>query len=191
MHDQPQISPAAADNPSTLIKLIAKEQNKEAFKQLFDLYAPRLKNFLMRQGTTPEAAEDLAQEAMLMVWRKAHYFADSKGSASTWIFTIARNLRIDEARRAQRAQHYAMVEDFDDEEPERPDDIVTNAQYASHVHAAMQELPPEQLEVIKLSFMEGAAHGEIAERLNLPLGTVKSRLRLAIRRLRNSLEDLS
>lgn len=174
-----------------LIEAIARDQDRAAFEQLFAHYAPRIKTLLVRQGTPPEIAEDLAQEAMLIVWRKATYFAATRGSASAWIYTIARNLRIDNARRSQRAELYAMMDDYDREGPAQPDEIVSSTEHAERVQRAMAELPEEQLEVVKLSFVEGAAHAEIAERLDLPLGTVKSRLRLAMRRLRKSLEDLS
>lgn len=178
--------------PEQLIALIAKSQDKTAFAALFDAYAPRVKYFLIRKGTSSESAEELAQEALLTVWRKAKYFSAERGTASAWIFTIARNLRIDETRRDKRARLYAMVGEFDEVDPaDRPDDLVNAAEHAKRVRSAMKELPDDQLEVVKWSFVEGAAHSEIAERLGLPLGTVKSRLRLAMRRMRNSLEDLA
>ena len=176
--------------PEQLITRIAEAQDKAAFEILFDAYAPRVKYFLMRQGATAESAEELAQEAMLTVWRKAHYFSKTRGTASAWIFTIARNLRIDETRRDRRAQLFAAVEEFDQPEQPQPDDIVNSYEEADRVRAAMNDLPAEQLEVVKWSFIEGAPHSDIAERLGLPLGTVKSRLRLAMRRMKNSLEDL-
>lgn len=185
--------PSAGPRPEDLIAQIAKDADKDAFAALFDEFAPRVKYFLMRQGTSVELAEELAQEALLIVWRKADYFARSRGTAASWIFAIARNLRIDAARRDKRAQLYAMTDEAenDREEPARPDDIVSQAESAARVRAAMADLPPEQLEVVRLSFVEGAPHSEIADRLDLPLGTVKSRLRLAMRRMRKSLEDLA
>jgi RNA polymerase sigma-70 factor, ECF subfamily len=177
--------------PEQLIARIAHSQDKTAFAALFDAYAPRVKYFLIRNGASPESAEELAQEALLTVWRKAKYFSADRGTASAWIFTIARNLRIDETRRDKRAQLYAMVGEFDDVDPDRPDELVSATEHARRVRSAMKDLPDDQLEVVKWSFVEGAAHGEIAERLGLPLGTVKSRLRLAMRRMRKSLEDLA
>lgn len=177
--------------PEELIARIAQSQDKEAFVSLFDLYAPRVKYFLLRHGAASETAEELTQEALLTVWRKARYFSAERGTASSWIFTIARNLRIDQTRRDKRAQLYAMVNEFDDIDPDRPDDLVSASEHARRVQSAMDELPDDQLEVVKWSFVEGAAHSEIAERLGLPLGTVKSRLRLAMRRMRKSLEDLA
>lgn len=177
--------------PEQLIESIARSQDKAAFATLFDAYAPRVKYFLIRGGATAESAEELAQEALLTVWRKAQSFSADRGTASAWIFTIARNLRIDETRRDKRAQLYAMVNEFDDVDPDRPDELVSATEHARRVRSAMKELPEEQLEVVKWSFVEGAAHSEIAERLGLPLGTVKSRLRLAMRRMKKSLEDLA
>ena len=179
------------DTPEALLEAIAKRQDKDAFTKLFDMYAPRIKAFLVRSGTSADLAEEICQEAMVTVLRKAHHYSSRKGRAATWIFTIARNLRIDAARRDKRAQLYEMVDEFDQEEPEQPDQIVTRAEQAQRVRAALTELSDEQLAVVKLSFVEGITHSEIAERLNLPLGTVKSRMRLAFGHLRQSLEDLS
>ena len=183
----------ADPHPEDLIARIAQDADKEAFAALFNSFAPRVKYFLIRQDTSVELAEELAQEALLTVWRKADYFAKSRGTAASWIFAIARNLRIDAARRDKRAQLYAMTDnvDVDREAPAQPDDIVSAAESAARVREAMSDLPAEQLEVVRLSFVEGAPHSEIAERLDLPLGTVKSRLRLAMRRMRKSLEDLA
>ena len=177
--------------PEELIRSIALEQDRSAFENLFDSYAPRVKAFLVQQRLSVERAEELTQEVFITIWRKAGLFNPDRGRATTWMYTIARNLRLDEARRDKRAQLYEMMEEFEGEEPERPDEIVSGKEHTERVRNAMQELPQEQLEVVKLSFLEGAAHGEIASRLDLPLGTVKSRLRLAMRRLRQSLEDLA
>ncbi|MGI9353971.1 MAG: sigma-70 family RNA polymerase sigma factor [Rhizobiaceae bacterium] len=189
--DQPTGNALTDPPPEQLITRIARTQDKSAFAALFDAYAPRVTFLLIRNGASPESAEELAQEALLTVWRKARYFSADRGSASAWIFTIARNLRIDETRRDKRAQLYAMVNEFDEVDPDRPDDLVNTAEHAKRVRAAMSELPEDQLEVVNCSFVEGAAHSEIAERLGLPLGTVKSRLRLAMRRMKKSLEDLA
>ncbi len=189
--DQPSGDALTDPPPEELIAQIALAQDKNAFATLFDAYAPRVKFFLMRQGASPDSAEELAQEVLLTVWRKASYFSSQRGSASAWIFTIARNLRIDETRRNKRARVYAMVEEFDDVDPDTPHDLVSSKEHALRVRSAIGELPVEQQEVVRLSFVEGAPHSEIAQRLKLPLGTIKSRLRLAMRRMRKSLEDLA
>ena len=160
----------------------------DAFTPLFNRFAPRVKSYLTRLGASAAAAEELAQETMLSVWRKAAQFDPARAGASTWIFTIARNLRID-ALRKERPQ--PLEEDPTDVAPEpAADAVVFAAERDVRVRAALKVLSPEQAEVIELSFFTEAAHSEIAERLGLPLGTVKSRLRLAMTRLRSLLEDL-
>lgn len=175
---------------ASLIADIAARQDRSAFAALFGHFAPRVKSLLMRGGATAELAEDLAQETMISVWRKAAYFDPARASASTWIFTIARNLRIDVARRQRRAEIHAVLEAVEPEAPERPDDIVSGSQRQERVREALKTLPPDQLEVVRLAFMEGLSQSEIAAELGLPLGTVKSRTRLAMARLRQRLEEL-
>ncbi|MEL6371796.1 MAG: sigma-70 family RNA polymerase sigma factor [Pseudomonadota bacterium] len=176
---------------NALLVRVAMSADREAFGDLYAYFAPRVKGYLMRNGSTSsELADDLAQETLLKVWRKAKLFDPSKASASTWIFTIARNLRIDAARRASRPQL-----DPDDpsllppEEP-RADEVMERASRDERIRASFATLPPNQLEVVQLHFLEDAAHSEIAERLDLPLGTVKSRLRLAFEKIRKELGDL-
>jgi RNA polymerase sigma-70 factor (ECF subfamily) len=176
--------------PARLIEAIARAQDRAAFTALFQLYAPRIKSFLMRTGTSAETAEELAQEAMLTVWRKAGYF-DGSRAASAWIFAIARNLRIDRVRRDRRAQAHAIYDVLDQDEPELPDRLLADAERDHRVRAALEVLSRDQLTVVELSFFQGRAHGEIARVLGIPLGTVKSRLRLALGRLRELLGDLT
>jgi RNA polymerase sigma-70 factor (ECF subfamily) len=180
-----------APNPAACIVAIAARQDRVAFAELFRFYAPRVKTVLMRAGAAAEVAEELAQDTLLVVWRKAAQYDPSRASAAAWIFTIARNLRIDRLRQDQRAKLFAMHESPDTEEPERPDDVLENSEQQTRVQAALRELPEEQLRVVQLSFIEGRVHGDIAKLLNLPLGTVKSRLRLAMGRLRNLLGEPS
>ncbi len=177
--------------PARLIEAIARGQDRAAFAALFQLYAPRIKSFLVRTGTAAETAEDLAQEAMLTVWRKAGYFDGSRASAGAWIFAIARNLRIDRVRRDRRVQAHALYDVLDQEEPERPDRLVADAERDQRVRAALGALSRDQLAVVELSFFQGRAHGDISRVLGIPLGTVKSRLRLAMVRLRELLGDLT
>ena len=169
-----------------LIGRIAAAADREAFAALFRHFAPRVKSYALRLGASGAAAEELAQETMLTVWRKAGRFDPARASASTWIFTIARNLRIDALRR-ERPQPAPA----DEADPSPLADLVlSGAQNEVRVRRALGTLPPEQLQVIELSFFSDAPHAAIAERLGLPLGTVKSRLRLAMNRLRGLLEDL-
>jgi RNA polymerase sigma-70 factor (ECF subfamily) len=181
--------PVLQSDFSELVRAVATRRDREAFARLFDHYAPRLKSFLIRQGADDTQAEDIAQETMLAVWRKAEMFDPAKASAGTWIFTIARNLRIDAIRKARRPEFDpndpAFVPD-----PERPADEVMDAdRMGRKIREALSELPEEQATVVRLSFFEDKPHAEIAEQLSLPLGTVKSRLRLAMRRIKSILGE--
>ena len=174
--------------PTALILAIAGRGDREAFTQLFNHFAPRVKGYLMRLGASAVAAEELAQETLLMVWRKAAQFDPSRAGASTWIFTIARNLRIDALRRDRPAP---PTEDPADEQVEPlADALVLAVERDGRVRKALQTLSREQAQIVELSFFSEEPHSAIAERLKLPLGTVKSRLRLAMARLRTLLEDM-
>ena len=187
--------PAVSDAPASrdlgdLIVRIAADADRAAFAALFGHFAPRVKSYMLRLGAEPPLAEELAQETLLTVWRRAASFDAAKASASTWIFTIARNLRIDAVRRMRPVEPLGDVPDTANDEP-APDAILAASQSESLVRQALGRLPPDQAEVVRLSFFSDAPHAEIAERLQLPLGTVKSRLRLAMARLRSQLGDLA
>jgi RNA polymerase sigma-70 factor, ECF subfamily len=177
-----------------LIAAIAIRQDRAAFADLFKYFAPRIKGFMRRSGASESRAEELAQETMLTVWRKASLFDPATTGAAAWIFTIARNLRIDAHRRDQRGDltEASDVElEFRIDESAAPDLQMAAAQSEARVRAALSQLSTEQMRVIELSFFEEKAHTEIAETLGIPLGTVKSRLRLAMVRLRQILSELS
>ena len=178
---------ARTDEHAHLIQAVAVDGDREAFSQLFDYFAPRLKAYLMRAGAPAGAAEDFAQDAMLTVWRKADLFDASRAGAATWIFTIARNRRLDVLRREGRE---AVLPNFDliPDEPERPDELLTAADEAERLNEAMRQLSADQMAVLRLAFFKGDAHSEIARALDLPLGTVKSRIRTAMIKLRLILE---
>ena len=173
---------------SRLIVAIAARKDREAFASLFEHFAPRVKSYMARLGAAPEAAEELAQETMLIVWRRAEAYDPEKAAASTWVFAIARNLRIDVARRENRAPTRDDPAFHISAEP-TPDSVFSAGEDEARVSAAIATLPTEQARVIKLSFFSDKPHSEIAEELRLPLGTVKSRLRLAMLRLRAILEE--
>jgi RNA polymerase sigma-70 factor (ECF subfamily) len=177
-------------DPNALIAAVARSADREAFAVLFDHFAPRVKGLLMRGGAPAELAEEVAQETLLAVWRKAALFDPAKASASTWIATIARNLRIDIARRETRSRLSQVYEILDEEAPEQPDAVLSGAERDARVRAAMTQLSPDQYRVVELAFLEGFSHQDVAHRLAIPLGTVKSRLRLALSHLRAGLEDL-
>lgn len=173
---------------SDLIVKVASERDKAAFVELFDHFAPRLKGYLMKQGADASMAEEVAQDVMVTLWRKADLFDPKKSSASTWLYRVARNRRIDRLRRLKSAE-------LDPEEPAlqpMPLPDIAGEMDArlreERVRAALAKLPEEQREVVRLAFFIGQSHSEIAEGSGLPLGTVKSRIRLAFGRLRQMIE---
>jgi RNA polymerase sigma-70 factor (ECF subfamily) len=181
----------AAEDWAARIAAIANRQDREAFAELFRHFAPRVKGFLRRNGASDAQAEEIAQEAMLTIWRKAQLFDPAASGAATWIFTIARNLRIDAIRREKRGGGLRVEEveaEYEIDATPTPDAQIVAAQSEASVRGALDALPDDQLKVIQLSYFEERSHGEIAQALQIPLGTVKSRLRLAMKRLRSELE---
>jgi RNA polymerase sigma-70 factor (ECF subfamily) len=178
-----------ADEAADLIEAIALRQDRTAFAALFRHYAPRVKSFVMRGGADAETAQEIAQETMVMVWRKAASFDRRRASAATWIFTIARNKRIDLLRRTGRppieASDWLTVFASADEDA---DTSVDAARTYKRMKELLDGLSPDQVTVIRKAFFEDKSHTAIAEELRLPLGTVKSRIRLALGRLRQALE---
>jgi len=172
-----------------LLRRVAEAKDRAAFAALFDHFAPRIKSYLMRLGAPPAQAEDLAQEAMLSLWRKAHLFDASKASAATWLFTIARNLRIDAIRREKRPE--LDPQDFQPEAEPDADAVMTLAADEVRLRVALKTLPADQAAVIEQSFFADKPHSQIASEQGIPLGTVKSRLRLAMARLKTALGDAS
>lgn len=180
---------AGSFDAELLMEAVAARGDRAAFGRLYAEYAPRLKAFLMRGGLGAVEAEDIAQEAMVRVWRKARLFDPAKASVSTWIFAIARNLRIDHLRRRSRPE--ADLEEREEEADLAPlaDENVDRRAREARIREVFASLPPNQHEVVLLHFYEDEPHSAIAKRLNLPLGTVKSRLRLAFARIRRELEE--
>jgi RNA polymerase sigma-70 factor, ECF subfamily len=178
-------------NQPRLIAAIVSHSDRAAFAALFGLYAPRIKGFLMRTGSAAEMAEEIAQETMLSVWRKATLFDASRASVATWIYTIARNLRIDRLRKDRGVSAEIVNEALVGDEPARPDDTLESAQREERLRGAFEVLSDEQMAVVRLSFFEDKAHADIARSLGIPLGTVKSRLRLAMAKLRQRLDETS
>jgi RNA polymerase sigma factor (sigma-70 family) len=182
--------PTGVDDGSDMRELlcaVGARRDIEAYEQLFRHFAPRVKAYMARTGGNGQQAEELMQETMIAVWNKAERYDPAKGAASTWIFAIARNLRIDAFRRERRPE-------FDPEDPAFvPDDVapadaeLDMRETSEQLHHAIAALPAEQASLLKLSFFEDQSHSAIAQRLNLPLGTVKSRMRLAFDKLRAAL----
>ena len=177
------------EESADLIEAIAARQDRVAFSALFRHFAPRVKAFVMRGGADPEAAQEVAQEALILVWRKAASFDRSRASAATWIFTIARNKRIDLIRRGTKPQ--IDVEDWLTSfapDVTDADKSVSAEQTYTRMKELLADLSGDQLIVIRKAFFEDKTHTVIAQELGLPLGTVKSRIRLALGRLRESME---
>ena len=194
VNETPGDAPPDAVRWSRLIEAIAVEKDRAAFAELFRFFAPRIKTFMKRSGMSEQGADELAQETLLAVWSKAAQFDPGSVGAAAWIFTIARNLRIDALRRQKRAPTSDTVEaelEFRLDEGPQPDAGIETSQIEARVRGAISVLPDDQLRVIELSFFQDIAHAEIAKTLDIPLGTVKSRLRLAMARLRSLLDDLS
>lgn len=165
-----------------LIAAIAQKRDREAFTALFNACAPRLKAFAMRHGSSESQAEELLQECMLTVWNKAHTYNPTSGAATTWLYTILRNKRIDAARKGQ----FEVVTSDDlwpEAETGQMEDALASDLEARVVRTMLQTLPEEQRQIVYKVYFEGKSHSEIADDLDLPLGTIKSRLRLAMNKL--------
>jgi RNA polymerase sigma factor (sigma-70 family) len=180
-----------------LVRAVAVTGDRTAFAVLFKHFAPRVKAHLMRAGMAPELAEELAQETMVNVWRKAASFDAARAQLSTWIFTIARNLRVDQLRR-QRDTAPETNDGVDGADPleqvahdgARPDEQIDASRREGAVRAALRELAPEQVQILRLAFYDEQSHARIAADLDVPLGTVKSRIRLAMGHLRRLLQGM-
>ncbi len=174
---------------AALVSDVAQNRDRAAFTRLFDHFVPRIEAYLLRLGADRATAEEISQEVMVTLWRKAQLFDSSKSSVTTWLYRIARNRRIDAARRDRMDYLDPMDSAFDDIADDRAFDMTVDVQRREDIlRAAIKELPDEQLSLVKLAFFESLSHSAIAEQTGLPLGTVKSRIRLAFTRLRRSLE---
>jgi RNA polymerase sigma-70 factor (ECF subfamily) len=179
----------AAFDADSLLTEVGERGDREAFARLYEYFAPRIKAYLLKVGAAADHAEDLAQETMVKVWRKAALYQSDKASAATWMFTIARNVRIDAHRRASRPDLDPNEPGIAPEPEPQADETVARNERDAAILRIFGRLPENQREVVALHFYEDEPHTSIAERLNIPLGTVKSRLRLAFARIRRELEE--
>lgn len=173
-----------------LLRMIASDKDRDAFTRLFGSLAPRVKSYMMKLGADPDTADEIAQETFVIVWRKAALFDARKSSAITWIFTIARNLRVDRLRKDNRPALDPNEPLLVPEDPPSALHQLEQATIIDQVTKSIAALPSDQREAVHLSFIKGLSHKEISETLDVPLGTVKSRLRLSFEKLRLSLEEL-
>lgn len=169
------------------IAAVANYQDKAAFEKLFRHFAPRIKAFIQGGGFDANVAEEVVQETMINVWRKAKQFDPKKAAVSTWIFTIARNARIDQFRRSNRPEPDMNDPAFVPNPEPQPQEIISREQEARLLSNMLETLPKEQGDVLKLAFFEEKSHMAVSEELGIPLGTVKSRIRLALGRIRSEL----
>ncbi len=175
----------AAPDWEAMILRIRDHQDQAAFAALFRHFAPRVKGFLMKSGAEATQAEECAQDVMATLWRKAHMYDPARASAATWIFTIARNRRIDLLRRERRPEPEDLGWGPEADPP--AEDVAVLKQESEILHQALSDLPEAQADLIRQAYFGDLSHREIADRTGLPLGTIKSRIRLALDRLRHAM----
>jgi RNA polymerase sigma-70 factor (ECF subfamily) len=163
-----------------------RNRDQEAFAAVFRHFAPRVKSFLMKSGANASLAEECTQEVMATIWHKADLFDPARASLATWVFTIARNRRIDALRKARRPE----PEDLPwgpDSEPDQAE-VLSLQQETDRLGIALRQLPDAQRRLIERAYYGDLSHSEIAAETGLPLGTIKSRIRLALDRLRHEMK---
>lgn len=176
---------------SRLLVKVANDRDRTAFTTLFRHFGPRLKAFLLRTEHDEDRVESVVQDVMVSVWRKAHTFDPSKSNASTWMFTMARNRLIDTVRQEGRRRRLADELAREPEPEETSTDFELSRWEANEqVQRLMKDLPPEQSRAVYLAFIEGKSHRDIADDLGVPVGTIKSRIRLAFKRMRSNLDRI-
>jgi RNA polymerase sigma-70 factor (ECF subfamily) len=171
------------------LTLVAERRDRVAFEHLYDHFAPRIKRYMMRQGADEANADDLAQEAMVQVWRKAHQYDPQKAAVTTWVFRVARNLQIDRLRKQKLHEVELTAEAERSEEGLGSHERFEKSPDADRLRVLVGTLPEEQMDVIRLAFFEGLSHSEVSQHLCVPIGTVKSRLRLAFSKLRTGMGE--
>ncbi len=172
-----------------LLARIGSDKDRDAFVTLFNYYAPRVKSYLLKHGADEATAEETVQNTFVTVWEKAAGYDPKKAAASTWIFTIARNKRIDMLRREKFVEVNSESPALEQAQAETPAEDYADKQTVETLNAAIAGLPPEQARLLAMAFFEDKSHQDIADETQLPLGTVKSRLRLAMEKLRYKMND--
>lgn len=181
---------AAASAPTPheeLLVQVGARRDRAAFRTLFEHYAPRLKAYLIKNGASESAAEEIVQNTFVTVWEKAAQYDPKKSAASTWIFTIARNRRIDTLRREKYIEVDSDSPALQRATSDAPDDAYADAATVEKLHAVIETLPADQAALLRMAFFEDKTHQTIADETRIPLGTVKSRLRLALEKLRGGM----
>lgn len=179
-----------AETHRSLIARIATSRDREAYKVLFQQFGPRVKALMLKSGADHAQAEDLVQDVMMTVWRKVELYTPERGAVSTWIYRIARNARIDRMRRnSSRAYEDLDCLNLPSDDPNGEDETFAS-QRAERVGQALADLPGDQKQIIELAYVHDMSQREIADKLDVPLGTVKSRMRLAYGKLKIQLEEV-
>ena len=161
---------------------VAQNKNRKAYFYLYEHFAPKLKSFLVQRGVNQASAEEIVQDTFITVWQKANYYTANKAYVSTWIFTIARNKKLDRDRKNVRHMNYVNTLDKVDEDYTRDDPFQFTA--STELMNTVSQLPDNQTEIIKCVYFEGKSHQATADELNITLGTVKGQIRSALNRLR-------
>lgn len=184
------VSQTGTDLSQQTLWMIAVRDNRDraAFAALFDYFAPRLKGFIMRSGVSAHQAEEIVQDVMLAIWRRAESFDPHRAQVSAWVYQIARNRQIDIARKEKRPMPEELKEDPGAESD--ASQILAIEQEADLLKQALGRLKADQREIIEKAYLGELTHQEISTRTGLPLGTIKSRIRLGLERLRHELKDL-
>lgn len=188
LHKPHGLQPQAPQKPNyeNLLVQVGAQRDRKAFIALFEYFAPRVKSYLLKHGATDAAAEEIVQNTFITVWEKATAYNPQKAAASTWIFTVARNKRIDALRREKFVEVNSDAPALENATYDAEETYAT-AEDAERLNAAIATLPPEQAELLRLAFFEDKSHTDISKETRIPLGTVKSRLRLALGKLRTLL----
>ena len=181
-------TPVSNDHLANCLCDVAENSSKEAFKTIFKFFAPRLKSYLIKLGAVDNQAEEVIQEVMIAVWTKSASYDKTKSSVGTWIYTIARNKRIDKIRKEKR--HYLSESDEGLEIPvaSTQENEIFSSEISIKLKKYIENLPEEQGKLLKLSYFYDKTHSDISKELNIPLGTVKSRIRLALKKMRHLVE---
>lgn len=180
----------AARHAETLLLVRVRDNaDREAYRELFEAFIPRLRAYARNQGSDAGTAENVVQDVMVTAWTRAHLFDPDKASARTWIYTLVRNRLIDQHRAGERRQRaydgYASTFTASTTNTDSAEQALTGSRIAT----LLTELPDEQAQAVLMIYIEGKSHREIAEELDVPIGTIKSRTRLALQRLRKLMED--
>ena len=175
-------------NLGSFLRDIGENQDKVAFSNIFRYFAPRLKSYFVKIGCSETQAEEIIQEVMIAVWTKSSTYNREKSSVSTWIYTIAKNKRIDKIRKEKKHNTVESDESLEIPVPSKQEQQILSTEVSEKIRHSLKFLPIEQAELLKLSYFYEKTHSDIAKDLSLPLGTVKSRIRLALSKMRNLVE---